>query len=71
MPKGEIVGIFITDRQKAEYLSIIDAKLSPTMMNKRKWQDQERNDDRMARSEVQTLGVKEATQDKKSRNVKP
>jgi hypothetical protein len=36
MPKGEIVGIFITGRQKAEYLFVIDSKLSPTMTNKRK-----------------------------------
>jgi hypothetical protein len=48
MPKGEIVGIFITGRQKAECLFVIDGKLSPTMMNKRKWQDQQRNSDRMA-----------------------
>jgi hypothetical protein len=52
MPKGEIVGIFITGRQKAEYLFVIDGKLSPTMTNKRKWQDQQCNDDRMARSEA-------------------
>jgi hypothetical protein len=51
MPKREIVGIFIMGRQKAEYLFFIDGKLSPTMMNKRKWQDQQCNDDRMARSE--------------------
>jgi hypothetical protein len=35
-------------RQKAEYLFVIDGKLSPMMMNKRKWQDQQRNDDCMA-----------------------
>jgi hypothetical protein len=52
MPKGEIVGIFITGRQKAEYLFVIDGKLSPTMTNKRKWQDQQRNNDHMARSEA-------------------
>ena len=52
MPKGEIVGIFIMGRQKAEYLFVIDGKLSPIMMNKRKWQDQQCNDDRMARSEA-------------------
>jgi len=40
MPKGEIVGIFITGRHKVEYLFVIDGKLSPTMENKRKWQDQ-------------------------------
>jgi hypothetical protein len=40
MPKGEIVGIFIMGRQKAKYLFFIDGKLSPTMMNKIKWQDQ-------------------------------
>jgi hypothetical protein len=40
MPKGEIVGIFIMGRQKVEYLFVIDGKLSLTMMNKRKWQDQ-------------------------------
>jgi hypothetical protein len=44
MPKGEIVGMFITGRQKVEYLFFIDGKLSQTMMNKRKWQDQQRND---------------------------
>ena len=37
--KGEIVGIFITGRQKAEYFFFIDGKLIPTMTNKRKWQD--------------------------------
>jgi hypothetical protein len=52
MPKGEIVGIFITGRQKAEYLFVIDGKLSPTMTNKRKWQDQQHNDDHMERSEA-------------------
>jgi hypothetical protein len=41
-----------TGRQKAEYLFIIDGKLSPMMTNKRKWQDQQRNDDHMARSEA-------------------
>jgi hypothetical protein len=41
-----------TGRQKAEYLFVIDGKLSPTMTNKRKWQDQQHNDDRMARSEA-------------------
>jgi hypothetical protein len=41
-----------TGRQKAEYLFVIDGKLSPTMKNKRKWQDQQRNDDRMERSEA-------------------
>jgi hypothetical protein len=46
------VGIFITGRQKAEYLFVIDGKLNPTMTNKRKWQDQQHNDDRMARSEA-------------------
>jgi hypothetical protein len=46
-----LVGIFIMGRQKAEYLFVIDGKLSPMMMNKRKWQDQQCNDDRMARSE--------------------
>jgi hypothetical protein len=50
MPKGEIVGIFIMGRQKAEYLFVIDGKLSPTMTNKRKWQDQQHNVDRMTRS---------------------
>jgi hypothetical protein len=39
MPKGEIVGIFITGRHKAEYLFVIDGKLSPMMVNKRKWKD--------------------------------
>jgi hypothetical protein len=28
-----------TGRQKAEYLFVIDGKISPTMTNKRKWQD--------------------------------
>jgi hypothetical protein len=28
MPKGEIVGIFLTGRQKVEYLFVIDGKLS-------------------------------------------
>jgi hypothetical protein len=51
MPKGEIVGIFITGRQKAEYLFFIDGKLNLMMMNKRKWKDQQCNDDRMERSE--------------------
>jgi hypothetical protein len=51
MPKGEIVGIFITSRHKAGYFFFIDGKLSPTMMNKRKWKDQQCNDDHMARSE--------------------
>jgi hypothetical protein len=37
--KMETVGIFITGRHKAEYLFVIDGKLSPTMTNKRKWQD--------------------------------
>jgi hypothetical protein len=37
---GTCVGIFIMGRQKAEYLFVIDGKLSSTMMNKRKWQDQ-------------------------------
>jgi hypothetical protein len=44
MPKGKIVGMFITGRQKEEYLFFIDGKLSQMMMNKRKWQDQQRND---------------------------
>jgi hypothetical protein len=39
-------------RQKAEYLFVIDGKLSPTMMNKIKWKDQQHNDDRMARSKL-------------------
>jgi hypothetical protein len=52
MPKGEIVGIFIMGRQKVEYLFVIDGKLSPTMTNKRKWQDQQCNNDHMARSEA-------------------
>jgi hypothetical protein len=38
MPKGDIV--------------VIDGKLNPTMTNKRNWQDQQRNDDHMARSEA-------------------
>ena len=38
--------------QKEEYLFVIDGKLNLTMTNKRKWQDQEHNDDRMARSEA-------------------
>jgi hypothetical protein len=41
-----------TGRQKVEYLFVIDGKLNPTMTNKRKWQDEQRNDDRMARSEA-------------------
>jgi hypothetical protein len=40
MPKGEIVGIFSMGRQKTKHLFVIDGKLSPTMTNKRKWQDQ-------------------------------
>jgi hypothetical protein len=39
-------------RQKAEHLFFIDGKLNLTMKNKRKWQDQQCNDDRMARSEA-------------------
>jgi hypothetical protein len=35
-------------RQKAEYLFFIDGNLNPTMMNNRKWQDQQRNSDHMA-----------------------
>jgi hypothetical protein len=52
MPKGEIVGIFISGRQTTEYLFVIDGKLIPTMTNKRKWQDQQCNNDRMERSEA-------------------
>jgi hypothetical protein len=51
MPKGEIVGIFIMGKHKEEYLFVIDGNLSLTIMNKRKWQDQQRNDDHMKRSE--------------------
>jgi hypothetical protein len=39
-------------RQKAEYLFVIDGKINTTMMNKRKWQDQQRNDDGMERSKA-------------------
>jgi hypothetical protein len=39
-------------REKAEYLFVIDIKLSPMMTNKRKWQDQQCNDDCMERSEA-------------------
>jgi hypothetical protein len=46
-----MLAYFITGRQKVEYLFVIDGKLSSTMMKKRKWQDQQRNDDCMARSE--------------------
>jgi hypothetical protein len=46
------VGIFIMGRQRAEYLFFIDGKLNPMMTNKRKWQDQQCNDDRMERSEA-------------------
>jgi hypothetical protein len=46
-------------RQKAEYLFVIDGKLSPTMTNKRKWQDQQRNEDRMARSECAAMEKQE------------
>jgi hypothetical protein len=34
---------------EAEYLFVIDGKLNLTMMNKRKWQYQQRNDDLMAK----------------------
>jgi hypothetical protein len=52
MTEMKLVGIFIMGRQKAKYLFVIDGKLSSTMKNKRKWQDQQRNDDHMARSEA-------------------
>jgi hypothetical protein len=38
IPKCETVGIFIMGRQKVEYLFVIDGKLIPMMMNRRKWQ---------------------------------
>jgi hypothetical protein len=31
--------------RRQEYFFVIDGKLSPTMMNKRKWQDQQHNDE--------------------------
>jgi hypothetical protein len=51
MPKGKIVGMF-TDRGRVCLLSLMArSEINTMMMNKRKWQDQQRSDDGMARSE--------------------
>jgi hypothetical protein len=47
-----VLAYLLRTDKKEEYLFVIDGKLNPTMMNKRKWQDQQCNDDRMARSEA-------------------
>jgi hypothetical protein len=42
-------------RHKTEYFFFIDDNLIPMMMNKRKWQDQQRNDDSMANGKIRSV----------------